>query len=198
MAKIFDILDTKIKAKIAGLFSKNKGPLHVSEVARALSISKSRASECLRDLEKSGLLKSRSFGRSVVYELLSTKFAESIVASMNEDEKFITALEVELKKQVKPLKPVSMVRFGSSMKELKRGSDIDIFLVYVEKISNDKLYRLSADLTKDFGIPISITAMELEEFRAKAKRGEDFVLKLIATHKHLYGKNLEDLIWSEK
>ena len=46
---IENILGTKIKVKIAMLFSKEKTPMQISDVAKKLEISKSRASECLRD-----------------------------------------------------------------------------------------------------------------------------------------------------
>ncbi len=62
-----NILNTKVKTKIAVLFSREKSSLQISDVAGKLAIS--RASECLNDLEKNGLLKSRTIGRSVIYEL---------------------------------------------------------------------------------------------------------------------------------
>lgn len=193
-----NILDTKAKKLIATLFSKERRAFHVTDVAERLGISKSRASECLRELENGGLLKSKSVGRSVIYGLSSTKIAKSVIESLMQDEKLINSLETRLIKELAILKPISVVRFGSSLRGLKAESDIDILLICRENAAQNKTHKISAKLSEEFGIPVSITVMGLEGFRAKAKKGEEFVLKLIATHKLLRGKDPEDLVWREK
>ncbi len=193
-----DILNTKVKTRIAVLFSKEKSSLQVSDVARKLAISKSRASECLRELEKSGLLKSRTIGRSIVYELSPTKLAGVIVRALNQDEKLLKEIENRLKKELAKLNPVSIARFGSSVTALKPESDIDIIVLLKKNTSKDEIYSISAELSEEFGIHISILAMNVEEFREKAKAGEEFALKVAATHTLIYGKNLEGIIWQKK
>lgn len=193
-----DVLNTKAKRKIAMFFSKEKGHFQVSDMSRRLGISKSRASECLKELEKSGLLKGRVIGRSVIYGRSAAKSAEFIFRALAQDERLIEEIEKRLKQEIKTLKPVSVARFGSSLKGLKSGSDVDIFVVFEEKIREDELHNISAKLSEEFGVHISILPMNVKELRRKAKKGEEFSVKLIATHKLLYGKNLEDLIWREK
>ncbi|MCK5233537.1 MAG: helix-turn-helix transcriptional regulator, partial [Candidatus Aenigmarchaeota archaeon] len=190
-----DILDTKVKVKIAKLFSEEKAPMHVSHVARKLEISKSRASECMRALEENGLLTSRNVGKSVLYKSSSTKLANAVFATLKQEEKLIIDIENKLKKEIIKLSPVSIARYGSSLNGLKPGSDVDFILLFKCKPDEDKLYEISAKLSEDSGIRISIFWMTVREFKEKAKKGEEFVLKVTATNKLLYGKNLEELIW---
>ncbi|MEA3343865.1 MAG: nucleotidyltransferase domain-containing protein [archaeon] len=193
-----DILNTRVKTRIAVLFSKEKGLLQVSDVARKLAISRSRASECLKDLEKCGLLKSRTIGRSIVYELSPTKLAGVIVRALRMDEKLLKEIENRLKKELAKLKPVSIARFGSSVTAMKPESDIDIIVLLKENTSKDEIYSISAKLSEEFGIHISILAMNVEEFKKKARKGEEFALKVVATHTLIHGKNLEGIIWQKK
>lgn len=192
------ILDTKAKMRIAALFSRKKGSLQVSDVARALNMSKSRASECLRELEKSGVLVSRPVGRSVMYGLAPTKLAKYVTNTLNQDEKLIRSIEIDLKKELMALRPVSVARFGSSLAGLKAGSDVDFIALFEGKTREEKIYEICAKLSGIYGIRISVMHMGVKEFREKAKRGEEFVLKLAATHKLVYGKDPEGLIWPEK
>lgn len=193
-----EILGTKIKTRIALLFSKDKGPHQISDIARKLSISKSRASESLKDLERHGLLKSRTIGRSVTYELSHTKLAASIVRSLRPQEDLLKEIKNTLKKELFKLNPVSIAIFGSSITGIRPGSDIDILVLLKEDIDKDEIYRISADMTEDIGIDISIMPMTITEFRKKARSGEEFILKVTATHKLLYGKDLEGIIWQER
>ena len=193
-----DILNTKVKTRIAVLFSKEKSSLQVSDVARKLAISKSRASECLRDLEGCGLLKSRTIGRSRVYELSPTKLAGVIVKALSQDEILLREIETRLKKELAKLNPVSIARFGSSVTVMKPGSDIDIIVLLKENTSKDEIYGISAKLTVEFGIHISILAMSVREFKKKARAGEEFALKVAATHVLIYGKDPESIIWQKK
>ncbi len=190
-----DILDTKVKVKIARLFSGEKTPMHVSHVAKKLGISKSRASECLRALGKSGLLTSKKIGKSVIYEASSTKLAKAVFATLRQEEKLISDIENKLKKEIIKLNPVSISRYGSSLTGLKPGSDVDFILLFKYKPDEDKLYEISARLSEEYGIRISIFWMNVREFKEKAKKGEEFVLKVAATNKLLYGTNLESIIW---
>lgn len=193
-----NVLDTKVKVRIARLFSKEKRAFQVSDVARAIETSKSRASECLRDLEKSGLLKSKSIGKSRMYELSPSKMAGYILDVFRQDERLISDIENTLKKEIKELHPVSIARFGSSLTGLKPGSDVDFIALFESKVDETRVYEISSKLSEEYGIMISIMCMDVEDFVKKARNGEDFALKVSATHKLVYGKELEGLIWHEK
>jgi predicted nucleotidyltransferase len=192
---IESILDTKVKMKIAKLFAERNEVLQVSDVARILKLSKSRTSECLRELAEKGILESKVIGRSLIYNLSSTAMAKTVSKALTQEKALLTEIEKELVQDIKRLKPISLALFGSSLKGLKTGSDIDLILIYDGKIEKEKFYEISSTLSAQFGFHISILTMSLKEFKEKSKRGEEFVLNILATHKLLYGKPLEDLIW---
>jgi len=192
---IESILDTRVKMKIAKLFAERNDALQVSDVARILKLSKSRTSECLRELAEKGILESKVIGRSLIYNLSSTAMAKTVSKALTQEKALLTEIEKELVQDIKRLKLISLALFGSSLKGLKTGSDIDLILIYDDKIEKDKLYEISSTLSAKFGFHISILTMSLKELKEKAKRGEEFVLNILATHKLLYGKPLEDLIW---
>lgn len=192
---IDEIIDTKIKMKIAKLFAEKNDSFHVSDVAEMLKISKSRASECLRELEEKGLLQSRIIGRSKVYRLSSSTLAKTIARSLLQEKDLLKIIEKKIKNEVKGLNPVSFVLFGSALRGLRLGGDIDFLFIYKKKIDKNRLYEISSKITEESGFDISILPMELEEFKTKAKRGEDFVLNVLSNYKLLLGKKLEDIIW---
>lgn len=136
-----DILSTKTKAKIASLFARERGSLQVSDVARKLEISKSRASECLRDLEKNGLLTSRQIGRSIVYEISSTKLAMTIADALGQSEKLSNDIEKSIKTGLMRLKPTGVAMFGSAVQRIEAGHDIDIIALFDENPPKDEIYK---------------------------------------------------------
>jgi len=188
------ILDSKVKIKIGRLFSKRQEPLQVSDVARLCKISKSRASECLRELAEKGILESKTIGRSVIYSPSSTNLSKTILKSLAQDEIILSDIEKELVSKASRIGDiVTIALFGSALKGLKLGSDVD-FLILYKRLRKD-VYRISSELTEKFGFRISILSMALNEFKLKAKRGEEIVINIIANHKTIYGKDVEDLIW---
>jgi len=191
-----NIIDSKVKAKILKVFAKREGPLHVSEVARLAKVSKSRASECLRELAEKGILESRVAGRNVTYSLSSSILAQTIVKSLTQEEILLSEISKSLVGEIRKLKPESVALFGSALKGLKLESDIDIIVItHREGLQKEKFYGIASKLTEKFGLRISILVMDKNEFKEKAKRGEEFIVNVLANHKLLYGKKLEDLVW---
>lgn len=196
---IENILNSKVKIKIAKLFAERKQAFHVSDVARYCKISKSRASECLRELSEKGILESRVVGRSLVYNLSSNYLANLVSKLLTQDETLLSEIEKSFVYEAKITKPISIALFGSVvLKGLRSGSDVDFLVIASDRKSREKFNEISSDLTVKFGVNISVMLMSLEEFRRKSKWGEEFVINVLANHKTLYGKELEKLIWSEK
>ncbi len=193
------ILDSKTKARIAKLLVESGETLQVSDVARRLGISKSRASECLRDLAGKGVLESRSVGRSVVYNMSSSDLAKAVSSSLTQERRLLSEIEMRTVSKVKVLGPVSFALFGSvALRGLRFGSDIDFILLHEGDIDRWEVAKVGSDLTQRFGFKVSILIMSVGEFRRKARIGEEFVLNVMADCKLLLGKNLEDVVWQEK
>lgn len=195
-----NIIDSKVKAKILKVFAEREGLLHVSEVARLAKVSKSRASECLRELSEKGILESRVVGRNVIYSLSSSIFAKTIIKSLLQEEILLDEISKSSVSEIRKLKPtgviLSVALFGSALSGLKFGSDVDILVITHSKwLEKEKFYEIASKLTEKFGLRISILVMPKSEFRGKAKRGEEFVINVLASHKLFYGKRLEDLVW---
>lgn len=186
------ILDSKVKIKIARLFAKRQQTFQVSDVARLCKISKSRASECLRELAEKGILESKVIGRSIIYSLSSTNLAKTIVEFLTQDEVLLSDIEKDVVSKVKD-GVVSIVLFGSALRGLKAGSDVDFLIIYRQP--KKQIYEISAELTEKFGFRISILLMSAKEFKLKARKGEEFIINILANHKTIYGNDIEDLVW---
>jgi len=192
---IEEILDTKLKLKIARLFSSSNAELQVSDVARILKISKSRASECLKELAEKKLLECRRIGRSLVYKKASNQFAQEIFKSLSLEEKIEEKLERNLIEKLKKFKPISVVIFGSYLQKFKPDSDIDVLVLVRDDSKKEELYKISSELSERYGFVISILLMKEEEFKEKVKKGDPFAINLLANHKKVFGKDLEEVAW---
>jgi predicted nucleotidyltransferase len=190
-----EILDTKVKIRIARLLAGQNKPMTVSDVSRALGISKSRASECMRELQRDGFLERRDAGRSALYTLAPNSMAKALVKSLTQDRILLLRIERAVISRTRKFHPVSVVLFGSALEGIKPSSDLDFLLIHEKKIDESEIYRIVGELTQEFGFHVSIMTMNLRDFRKKAKRGEEFVLNVVARHKLIYGKEPEVIIW---
>ncbi len=191
------VFNSRVKTKIIQLLSLTNGALQVSDVARTLKVSKSRASECLAELAQKGILERRSVGRSVLYRMASNSLAKSISKAVLKERALIHEIEKEVLVETKRFRPVSLVLYGSAAKELKIGSDVDFLLLCRTIPSRKEIYTIVAKLTEKLGFHVSILPMSVKKFRGKAGSGEEFALNVMATGKLLYGKDLEDVVWQE-
>ena len=103
-----EILNSKIKIKLIKLFLDRNVALSGSEISRILEISKSRTSECLKDLEKKGVLEKVAAGRTILYSFESNAIARSIKNAMNEENKILQRIENEFTNECKKFRPTSM------------------------------------------------------------------------------------------
>ena len=71
--------------------------------------------------------------------------------------------------------------FGSAIRGLSPGKDLDILMIHKERINREEIYKIASELTVKYGIQISILLMSKKEFYEKAMNGEEFVLNIIAT-----------------
>lgn len=190
-----EVLDTKIKSRIAKLFAERRETLQISDVARILNISKSRASECLKDLAEKGILESEAIGRSVVYKPAKSNLAQNLFKALTHEKFMLLEIEKNLVSEMRKTRPDSIILFGSTLKGLKIGSDIDFLVIYKNKIGKERIYEISSKLSEKSGFHISVLTMSSDEFITKARRGEEFVLNVMANYRLLYGKKPEEIVW---
>lgn len=193
-----NVLDSKVKTKVVTVLAGSKGPMQVSDVARTANVSKSRASECLRELADMGVLEARPVGRSVLYRMSSSNLAQGVAKILAQDKTLLSGLEKNVVEEMKGVRPSSIALFGSALGKLRIGSDLDFFVVHKGELDKEKIYAGASRLSEKFGFRVSILPMRDEEFRQKAKRGEEFVLNILANHKLIHGKKLERIVWPEK
>ena len=194
---IEEAVNSKVKSKIVKFLSQQNVEFQVSDLARVLKISKSRASETLRELADIGILSRRTIGRSVLYKFSSNNLAKTLRDSMNGENTLLGNIENDVIKETRRLKPVSIVRFGSSLRSLKFGSDVDFIIIQKGRIENEKIYDTVGKLSTKFGIHISIILIEVKEFIKKVRSGDEFALNVMAG-KLVHGKNLEKIVWPAK
>lgn len=190
-------MNSKVKGRIVKFLSQQTDEFQVSDLARILKISKSRASETLRELSDMGVLSGRSVGRSVLYKFSSNDLAKTVRDSINSEGLFLESIENEVVKETKWLKPISIVRFGSSLRGLKPRGDVDFFIIHKDRTKKEKIYEVVAKLSAKFGIHISVTLMEAKDFIRKARSGNELAVNVMAG-KLAWGEDLEDVVWREK
>lgn len=189
------ILDTGVKIKIAKFLSEREDYLQVSDIARILGVSKSRASECLRELAEVGIVEKKVIGRSVIYRMAQTNIAKMVRKTLTQEKNLLSKIEKSVVSEVKDVKPISLVLYGSALKGLKLGRDIDFLLIYRKNFKQKKIYEIVGKLSEKYGIHVSILSLSEKEFKDKAKRGEEFILNILASYKLVYGKKLEEIVW---
>jgi len=149
---MIEVLNSRVKSKIIKFFATNpKEEITVSEISKKLKISKSRASEILRELEKVKFLQKRKVGKSYLYKLnQESNSTKKLVKFIQQIEEF--DLE-KLKQKILPLlKKFGVKRasiFGSFARgEAKEKSDIDILIEFDDGKSLLDLIRLEIELEK--------------------------------------------------
>jgi predicted nucleotidyltransferase len=191
-----DVMNTDVKARIMKFISKfPEGEFQAADIARKSGLSISRTSECLKDLAGKGVLQSRKIGKGYLFKANRSNYLTKIILdAFSKEEKFVDMIAKDFVSRTKKLGRIkSIVLFGSSLKELGFGSDIDFLVVSEDKIESSVISGISAELTGKYGFLISPVSMTTGELRRK--RNEGFVLGVAASSKVVFGKKLEDLIY---
>lgn len=198
---IKEILTSKAKVNIINFFCRFPDrKFQMIEVAKYCSLSNSRTSECLRELARLGILESKRIGKGYEYKLnLSNYFSKLFLQLFEGEKKLIAIITKDFVNELKALSSIrSIVLFGSALTELKIGSDIDFLVISKRMIDREKISSIETKLINKYGFHISTTLMIEDEIRKKAKQGEEFTINIIANGKLVFGKSLEDIIWSRK
>lgn len=198
---IEEVLDTKSKVKILKFLSKFPNTqFQAIQIARMTKLSVSIVSESLKDLANKGILSSKKISKGYIFEINDNNYLTKLILDLFENEnKIINLIANDFVFHVKKLGKIeSIVLFGSALRELRFGSDIDFLIVCENYMDREAVSNISSLLTEKYGFTVSSLLMTTIELKRKAKTGEEFVLNVMASHKLLYGKDLEEVVWSEK
>ena len=83
VAELMKLLSSEARLKIINLLTVNKDGLCVSELAKAVSLSKSATSHQLSKLESRGIVNCSREGQKMCYRLAKTKSAEALRCVLN-------------------------------------------------------------------------------------------------------------------
>lgn len=173
--------------KVLGLFTRGfDKEYYIREVQRLLNISTRTAQIVLNDLEKRGVLKSKTRGKIRTYRLMQSILTKEYLL-LAESYKTIKLLEKayavkEIADKLLPIIKGIAVVFGSYAKGTqKKDSDLDILVVG----SHD--FKKAKEISRLYGIQVSIKNYSLNVFKQKLRR--DILLKeVIDNHVILSGK----------
>lgn len=198
---IEEIINTEAKVRIMKFLSSFPDTqFQAVELARMTRLSVSRTSECLKDLVDKGVLESRKIGKGYLFKVNKSNYLSKIILDVfRKEKKFVDIIAKDFVSKIKRLGKVkNIVLFGSALKELKIGSDVDFLIVSEDEMDRSIVSKIGADLTEKYGFPVSSVLMTVDELKRKAKNGEGFVIELIANGKVVFGKSLEEIVWHEK
>jgi predicted nucleotidyltransferase len=195
---IEEILNTEVKARIMKLFSEfPESQFQPVQIARMTELSLSRTNESLKELAGMGILKSRKVSRSYLFGANKSNYVTKIILDAFRKERgFVDFVVREFVSGVKRLGRIENITlFGSALKELKIGSDIDLLMVFGEDIDTIALSKIASELTVKYGFRISLVFMTPEELKRKTR--ENFVTRVMAEGRTVFGKDLEEIAYGK-
>ena len=99
---------------------------------------------------------------------------------------FRRKLQENINKIVKEYKPEKIIHYGSSLKQLKKDSDVDIFIIKKGvKKSLGRSFLLRKKI--DFSLPLDILIYTPEEVERSLKWEDPFITNILKKGKILYG-----------
>jgi predicted nucleotidyltransferase len=163
----------------------------IRELAKFLGISHTGAKKALDDLEKTNVVRVRTFGRSNAFKLNASSFGASVIEKVFSMEGIaFSELRDMLRRRLDSPLVISAVLFGSIVegRETPR-SDIDLLIVTNQKGRVEKMIEdLQKDVSERFGNPISV--YYVREGDLEKKRKESPVKQVLENHVLICGKAL--------
>lgn len=202
------ILNNEIKIKLSRFFCRTSFvEWSGRELARHNKISPAACHKALAELQKEGILKLRTVGRSYLYSLdQNNLIVKNLLKPLYKREE---ALPVALASVIKKLPPyirkriISLAIFGSiSKREEKPYSDIDLFLVVKDKKDKESLEegleKINSRIMRQYGNALSPYILSEQEVKAKFKKGLPLLKNIMRNHKLIFGKNLTSILYACK
>lgn len=171
------------------------------EIGKAVNISHVIASSSLQDLSKSGLMKMRKTGRSILYSLNKENILvrELLVPLFLKEKRLLQSVTKTIIAPISKQKPISMVLFGSQIngEKARPDSDIDILCIVSDEMNlkkfKQKISHSETQIEKQFGNRLSLLIMEKKEFLSRKKKNDSLILSIEKQHVLLHGKHLREI-----
>ena len=180
-----------IELRILSLFTKGYNKeIYIREVGRILSISSRTALVTLDELEKKGILESKTRGKIKIYSIKKTIISREHFLLVEQYKKILFLEKNQLIKEIVEklddiLEGITLI-FGSYAKGIqKEDSDLDIFIVGKHKEGKIR------EVGHKYGIKINIKSYSLDLFEKEIN--EDILLKEVVEN-HIIIKDAEGFI----
>jgi len=206
--KLDDIIDSKVKVKIARLFISRaenfKAPGR--EIANLIGVSAPAAHAALKELHKHNILFLELIGKQHIYRLnVKNRFVEDILAPIFKKESLLAKdvikfIKDAVMRSAVKAKIVSIILYGSLQRgRMRDGSDVDVAVIIknsddlsiVEKMFDEFITGL---FYERFGLHIDLYIKAEEEFIRRVTKKLSPVESLLENYSVIYGKDPLDMV----
>ncbi len=191
-----ELVNSKAKAKILNFLALNQSKSFTpSEISRFCNLSKSRASELLREFEKKQAVSKKNIGKSIVYTLLQNNKIKILIELFKKDslstDEIINEFIGKYKKQFSS-SLVSAILFGSYARGTAReDSDINLLIIVDEKekqIKQNFINNLTTEFLVKYKKRFSPILISQEEIEKKAYWPNPIFYGILLSYTILYDK----------
>lgn len=193
MAKLGDIITSKVRIKILELFFSNlKEIYHVRGIVREVGEEINAVRRELSKLEKDGVLRKEPRGNRIYYSVRTEySFFDDLVSIVAKT----TGLGKSIIESRNKIGKVSFVMFSGKLvtgKDRKSEDDVDILIVG-EVVLPELASIIRVEESKR-GREINYTVMSRDEFDFRKKRRDPFLLGILSGSRFMIIGNEEDLV----
>ncbi len=194
---IEELFRTRVKVKLLKFLVTNlEKSFTVTDISKFCSISKSRASEILREIEQSSIITSRIIGKSLLYSLnKDNKTTQGLILIFNQDSSSVNIILNEIQNLCQEkfqARLASIVLYGSYAKGTYReSSDINL-LVTIDNLTNEEKEYISSktnEISQTHNKKLNINAISSSQIEEEDHWPNTFFFDLLLSYKILYDKN---------
>lgn len=195
-----NLLAQKSKIKILRFLLKSKLELTGREVARSIKMDHKTCHHSLRELSQQGVILLNHTGGGVLYKINDKNLLvkELLIPLFDKEKKLLRTMSRSLINKLKtPM--ISVILFGSLIRGTERPtSDVDLLIVVSNKERKEAiktaLSQIEFDFICGFGNMLSPIILTSDEFRARLRRKDKLIRRILRSGSSIYGKSIEGLI----
>ena len=170
-------------------------------MARAIGISHVICSRSLQALSHHGIVKMRKVGRSIIYSLNKEHILieEFLLPLFKKEEGLFHSLTKKILGPLSGSKPISIILFGSQIKEkmARPDSDFDVLCIIPDhtdlKKFKKEISQSEVQVEKRFGNRVSLLIMKKTEFLKRREKKDPLLLEIEEQNRVLFGKHMREI-----